>query len=690
MALVRLAWTLLVVTVLLAVAQVAILVSATTPLVSGDNFDDGFPVVTLAAVVASTLGALIVARYPYHRIGWLFLVGQLGTMVGLAAQAYGFSAQAEGWGSRSLSQVVMWVGIQFGGAFAVSIVALLLLLVPDGRLMSPRWRWPAGAVVTGLLLHVAALSTVPPGDLTAEGSLREREQHDVAVFTELTATALIAVGLLAAAVSLFLRLRRASGDERTQLRWIAAAAVGLAAGIPLQIILELVLDLDPWVAIMPLMVSYLCLPVFTGVAILRHHLYGMDVLLNRSIVLSVLTGFAAVGYVAVVLLFGELDDLSAGESFWPALLATALVALAFHRLRRMVNRLADRLVYGARAVPYEALASFIDELRTIGEPTETLPRMAEAVGRAVGARAAAVWIDVPGAEPSRAEWPHSASLEPDLVVPVIDEGERLGGLGVTMARGRGLRADEERLLVDLAAQLATSFRSSRLKAELAARVDQLARQSEQLETSSRRLVSAESAEQRRFEQAIAREVLPHLEPLPDELASLGSRRQPWPSDLIQRQVDRTDLALESLRRLTRGVFPAQLAGRGLVPALSSHLKVAGVDGALDADDSVTRRRFAPQVESVAYFCAVELVRGLIGPVRLAVGADDRRLTLVATGAARAPIEMEAESLRDRAEAVGGALRIAADGSHVRVAVELPAGSAADGLPGAPEQAGIEG
>jgi GAF domain-containing protein len=683
------AWTLLALTVLLAVAQIAVLVRASTPLFSGETSDDGFPVVTVAAVVASTLGALIVARYPRHRIGWLFLIGQLGTMVGLAAQAYGFSAQSDGWGSRSLSQVVMWVGILTGGAFAVAIVALLLLLVPDGRLMSPRWRWAAGAVITGLMLHAVALATVPPSDLTAEGAVRERERHEFAVVTELTSTALIAVGLLAAVVALFLRLRRASGVERTQLRWISAAAVGLALGIPIDLVIELLFDFDPWVEVMPLMVSYLCLPLFTGVAILRHHLYGIDVLLNRSVVLSVLTGFAAVSYVAVVVLFGELDDLSAGESFWPALLATALVALAFHRLRRVVNRLADRLVYGARAVPYEALSSFIDQLRTVGEPTETLPRMAEAVGRAVGARAAAVWIDVPGGEPSRAVWPHPSSLESDLLVPVVDEGERLGGLGVTMAPGRGLRDDEERLLEDLAAQLATSFRSSRLKAELVARVNQLAQQSEQLETSSRRLVSAESAEQRRFEQAIAREVLPHLETMPAELAGLGARGQAWPAGQVQQQVDRTDLALESLRRLTRGVFPAQLSSRGLVPALNSHLTVAGIDGALDADDSIVARRFSPQVESVAYFCAVELVRGLIGPVRLAVDADDRRLTLVATGVPRAPLEMEADSLRDRAEAVGGALRVAEQDSQVRVAVELPAWSAADGLPGAPEQAGVE-
>jgi hypothetical protein len=78
--------------------------------------------------------------------------------------------------------------------------------------------------------------------------------------------------------------------EKVQVRWIAAAAVGLALGIPAQIVLDLMVGADQWLQVMPIMVSYLCLSLFTGVAILRHHLYGIDILLNRSIVLTVLTG----------------------------------------------------------------------------------------------------------------------------------------------------------------------------------------------------------------------------------------------------------------------------------------------------------------------------------------------------------------------------------------------------------------
>jgi signal transduction histidine kinase len=178
--------------------------------------------------------------------------------------------------------------------------------------------------------------------------------------------------------------------------------------------------------------------------------------------------------------------------------------------------------------------------------------------------------------------------------------------------------------------------------------------------------------------------------MPAELAALRSTAPPWPPERIERLVDRTDAALDSLRRLTRRVFPAQLAGRGLVPALGTHLQLTGADGALVADDSVAARRFAPQVESVAYFCAVELVRGLIGPVRLRVAADESRLVLEATGRSPGPFDEQAEHVRDRAEAVGGQLRIADLGTEVRIAVELPADSASDLLPGAQQQAGVEG
>ena len=120
--------------------------------------------------------------------------------------------------------------------------------------------------------------------------------------------------------------------------------------------------------------AYIFFSVTVGVAIFRYRLYDIDVILNRAIVLGTLAVFVSVGYIVVVVAIGAvLQAVGAPGSplYWPSLVATALVAVAFQPVRRHVLRLADRLVYGTRAAPYEALA-------TLGR------RLADRSGRPVG------------------------------------------------------------------------------------------------------------------------------------------------------------------------------------------------------------------------------------------------------------------------------------------------------------------
>ena len=401
---VRLAWTLFGLTVLLAVAQVVILLRAEAPLFSARD-----PRRRVPAGHPRHRGRLrgrrpIVSRYPRHRVGWLFLVGQVGTILGLVAQSYAFVALTEGTASRTVGQWTMWVSLQFGGGFALTLVALLLLLAPDGRLLSPRWRWAVGVVLLGIVVQDGAVLLVDPRHLTAEAEAPGAPS--VVPLLALGGGVLLVAGLVCGAVSLVRRLRRATGVERAQLRWIAAAATALALSLPAGTLLSLLLDVPSWVAVAPLMAAYLALPVCTGVAILRWHLYDIDVILNRSIVLSLLTGFVALGYVAVVVALAELAH---DQGAWPSFVATALVAVAFQPARRRATQLADRLVYGDRAAPYEALAGFTEELRHSGSPAELLPRTAEAVGRVFGADRVRVWIELAEQPPTAAEWPVGAS-----------------------------------------------------------------------------------------------------------------------------------------------------------------------------------------------------------------------------------------------------------------------------------------
>ena len=174
-----------------------------------------------------------------------------------------------------------------------------------------------------------------------------------------------------------------TGDLRQQLRWIAASAVALTTTYLLVVFAQPFVGRDAWFLVAAWYLAYIFVSVAVGVAILRYRLYDIDVILSRAIVLGVLAVFVTVGYIGVVVAIGAvLSAIGAPGStlYWPSLVATALVAAAFQPLRRHVLRLADQLVYGNRAAPYEALAALSRRLADSPSP-DTLPaRVAEATG----------------------------------------------------------------------------------------------------------------------------------------------------------------------------------------------------------------------------------------------------------------------------------------------------------------------
>ena len=690
---VRLAWSLFALTVLVAAVHVALLVASRRPVFGTDVVADGFPLVTVGAIAGAFVGAVIVARYPAHPIGWLFVVGQLLSELGLALRAYGYSALSGELGSAPGGHLAIWFSLQTGGLFVIALLAVLFLLAPDGRLASRRWAWALAAPVIGLLVSTAAVGTVMPDQLDRHAELVGREPGPVLVAVLSSASLLIGVGVMAAAVSLLLRLRRAHGDERTQLRWMTVAAVVLAAGVVGNVIL-VAGSAPEWILPLPVMVAYVCVPLFTGIAILRYRLYHIDIFINRAITLAALSGFVTVGYIALVVLIGELFPLTRGL-FWPSLLATALVALAFQPVRKKAERLADRLVYGARAAPYVELAEFSKRLQESPDTDELLRRVAESVARAVGARGVSIRVDVPGRASSEVSWPdgRSAGSGPAALLPVIDGEGRLGSLSLTLPAGAGLRPDEQRLVDDFVLQLGRALRNIRLESALIDRVSQLRRSTDELAASARRLDQAQIAARQRFEANLARTVLPHLQRVGEGLDGLinDPRAQPASSpDQTGRHVDEltvhTQTALESLRSLTRGVFPTQLARRGLAPALAGYLERSG-HGSLAADPS-TDRRFDPRVESTAYFCAVELIGEIGGPANVRLSVRNDVLALEIHGPAGPIGPPSTDHLQDRAAALSGTLESTVRDRRVRLELLLPL-SSPGGVPDVVEAAGVE-
>jgi hypothetical protein len=672
---IRVAWALAILTAAAAVADTVMTLQSSPFLSELAVAKHGWPFVTGAVLACSMTGALIVSRYPRHPIGWLLIgCGGVGAF-SLVSEAWAiWILHGGGPGSQHFGHVIGWFSALIGAPLAIAFLSFIFLAAPDGRLISRRWRWAGVATVVGIAFYSAGVLTTPPGKVVVDA-----DQNFGTLTSVLTSVGIfvLAGGLIASTVALVRRRSRSTGELRQQLRWITAGAATIPLGLVWLLAWQVVKGGDQtWVVSLPLFLSYLLFPIAVAIAVLRHRLYDIDVIINRAVLLAVATAFVAAGYVTLVVVIGG----NAG-GFWPSLLGTALVALAFQPLRSRAVRLADRLAYGPRAVPYEALAEFSRRLGESPDPETSLPAVADTVARAVHARRVVVRMLVPGSSDRVATWPSESTggagaeadppaLEAAAVgIPVIDHGEVLGAIELEMAAGRSLRERDLTLLQDIADQASIAFRNSRLTAELAGRVVQLRLRAGELVESRRRLITAGDAERSRLERAIARDVVPHLEPLPQQIDEITRSRRA-DLDSLEPLLTGSAAALEALREITRGVFPAQLVRGGLGPALTSYLGRAENRGHLELDPSAADRRFDPRVEAAAYFCVAEAAHNLESPFEVSVAAPDSQLELHVAGVNRGALALA--HIRDRVEAAGGTVRHETRSNTTVLDIRLPA------------------
>ncbi|KQW45181.1 hypothetical protein ASC77_20630 [Nocardioides sp. Root1257] len=662
-----LAWT----TVVLAVADVVVAAQA-VPLTSETAIAvHGFPFVELAVVGSAVLGALIVARYPRHLIGWLLTIVGVTGAVSLVTEAYAFWVQEnDGPGPAALGDIAAWLSTLTGGQVSIAGLALMFLLAPDGHLLSRRWRYAAWVIVVGAALCLLAVLTMSPIGyhlLTDEAQMGPTRRLALSV-----GFLAIIAGLIASVASMLVRWRRSSGDQRRALRLIALAAAFPAIGVVcLLVVQSLNGDRQTWAAALPLFVSYFLMPVLFAVAALRHRLYELDVIINRTAVVVAGVVFAAVGYTAVVVTLGRVVE-GTGRGFWLSLVGTAVVALAFQPLRRGVVRLANRLAYGQRAQPYEALADFSRRLAAAPPPGALMPAVAETAGRAVSAPGAVAWLDVPGGEPLTGTW-GDGTAGWGHTIPVRLDGRVLGTIGVALPRGRDLGDADRRLLEAVAQQAAVAFGNTVLAGQLAAHVDELEHTTHRLTRSRLRLVEADDAARRSLEATIGREVLPLIADLPTRIAAVRTDVATGGAATgIDGLVTDTNRALEGLRELSRGVFPSQLARAGLEPALRTTLARTDRAPALSVD-GVAGLRFSPRVEAALYFCCAEAARR--GGSALQLGLDGDEVRLRVEGLDTGGLDLEA--IADRVGAAGGTAT-AEDGVLLVSVPASPAGVAPRG------------
>ena len=242
-------------------------------------------------------------------------------------------------------------------------ITLPFLLVPDGRLRSPRWRVPAAASVVAATIGPLAGSLVP-GQLAETNIPNPFGLRGLAgTFATVIAFSCIALywgSLLAALACVVLRFRSSRGVERQQLRWVAAGAIGAIGGL----LVAAAAQFSGIAAVAGGLLVYLallCVPVSIAVAVLRYRLYDLDRLINRTVVYGLLTAGGIAVYVAVVKLAEWL--LREGVGLGGSLLATAVIAVGFAPARDRLQRWVDRRLYGERHDPVRAMARLGERLR---------------------------------------------------------------------------------------------------------------------------------------------------------------------------------------------------------------------------------------------------------------------------------------------------------------------------------------
>jgi signal transduction histidine kinase len=636
----------------------------------------GFDLHNLA--IAAVLGAAILWKRPGHVVGWLLVgAGGFDSMVVSAADYRYFSPE----GLPGLpSGNAVWDALNFCWVLAsICLLVALPQLFPNGRPLSRAWR-PLLWFGVAAPLPLAALFVLDP-----------RQVELTSLFA--LAFPLLGVTILVSLTPLLVRFRRSSGVERQQFKWVF---YGLALSLPLGA-LGFALpgvstgQASPAMTLVPLLI----IPAAITVAVLRYRLYDIDIVINKTLVFVVLAGFITAVYAGIVVGLGRLLPVGEGN-FWLAIMATALVAVVFEPVRAKVQRWANRLVYGRRATPYEALAAMTARIGESADSGAALADAARLLAEGTGAAQAIVWIAQDGMLVPRSTAgdqvdrpspiPLLGSALPalpgtDLAQAVRHDGDLVGALTLKKRPGEGVGTGDRRLLEALAGQAALLLANTRLRLRLSNRLDEL-------RVSRRRMLAAQDRARRILERDLHDGAQQELVALKIKLGLVRTIATREGATALAAQlgasIDVADLAVETLREIAHGIYPPLLESEGLPTALSTQARRA--DLAVTVLDRGTTR-YPREVETTAYFCVVEALQNAVQHAHAKhtqielVGTDSSvTVTVTDDGAGFEPGSLVRGAglthMTDRADAAGGTLTIESRPRHgTTVTLALPVGEA---------------
>lgn len=629
------------------------------------------------------LGTTVIRHRPHNVIGWLLLVtGSCYAFSGVAAGLHVYGSALPVAISPALMDLADWLNIWVWLPAQLLPLTFVLLLFPDGHLPSPAWRWVGWAAGLGIGLTALGLALHPQApEMWATGPNPYGLSGPVALLDGLmvVGTALLALGGIGSLVAIGVRYRGSSGLERQQMKWLVLAAVLIAAVALLLLPVWLAGDVGETIALelSILLTSLMTLGIAAAIsiAIVGYGLYGIDVLINRALVYTILTAIILLVYGVVV---GGVNAFAQSQSNWAvAVVVTVAVVILFQPLRDRLQRGMNRLLYGQRDEPFEVLAQLGQQLEQTITPEAVYPTIVETVATAL--RLPYVGLQEQTAGGLTTVSARGRLVGEPLLLPLTYQGEVVGRLVVgPRSAGEALSETDERLLRNIARQAGVAVYNTRLTAEL--------------QRSRQQLVTGREEERRRLRRDLHDGLGPSLASLLLEARVLRRLIADDPAAAEALAADmQTDIrtTIDDIRRVVHELRPPALDDLGLVAALNlmatriGHIDNGGASELHVTVDAPTDLPVLPAaVEVAAYRIAQEALTNVVYHARarratVRLGIDGGLHIEVSddgvgfSGGREGGIGLQ--SMRERAAELGGTWSIACQpggGTIVRATLPL--------------------
>jgi signal transduction histidine kinase len=614
----------------------------------------------VAGLLYPLVGAYLVRRRPDNRVGWVFAATSVVAVNGFASQ-YAVTATSVH-PDLPLRDLAAWVGA-WGWSPELAVPALLPLLFPNGAVASRRWRpvaWLAVAALTAMVLSLA-FSHHPIDSSEDIYNPWALTRSDWLVGVSAGAIMTVFLCSLAGLVSMVLRTRRARGAERAQLQWLLLAVVSTVV----LAVIALLLPTGPGEPVWGLAMA--AIPVGVVIAVARHRLMDIELVLNRTIAYALLTGVVVVAYVAAVSVVGEVAAKRLGIA------AVAVVALLVAAARDRVQRAVEHSLFGDRRDPYSVVDRLGQRVDAATGPVDALEQMVLELRDALRLPSVAILPESGQLAPVEVGTPVAGTVD----VPIAVHGMPIGVLRVGLRhRGERLRAEEQSVLQDVARRVGALLQAATFVADLRASRDSI--------------VAAREEERRRLRHDLHDGVGPQLAGLALQLDSLARRLSDDPETADRIALLRTRLrdTVVEVRRVVDNLRPPALDDVGLVEAVRQQVSAyavvpAGGDAVplVDVVDDGRLPSLPAAVEVAAYRVATEAVANAVRhgrPHRCAVhiGTTERDLVLTVTDdgtgiPSDAAPGVGLASMAERAAEVGGRLAVDTSPAGTTVTAYLP-------------------